>query len=420
MRILVVTSIFPNGLQPNKGIYNWRAYSLLQQQAEVRVISPVPWMQTLRMPGRRRWGHNPRGWEEWQGVRVSYPAYYYTPGILRGRYGAFYQKSIRSTFRWALEEFQPDLLLSCWAYPDGWVACQLGREHGLPVAVKVIGSDVLLVDEHPTRKAGTLHTLREADAIFAVSRNLRDRAVELGANPQTCLTIYSGTDCERFSPGDKGAARQRLGLPTEGCRLLFVGNLVGVKAIDVLIKAAGLLVERGVNFDLDIIGEGPLRDELQGQISAAGLSERVKLLGRRLQADLPDWYRAANLVVLCSHSEGIPNVLLEGAACGTPCVATRVGGIPEIADLSPVDLVPPGNPAALADAIVAALTKSSQEEYHPKPEAIHSDQSALAAMMQVFRTMVSSNKRPDGRGETPRTTKTPMVEQALTRDGFHD
>jgi glycosyltransferase involved in cell wall biosynthesis len=98
-----------------------------------------------------------------------------------------------------------------------------------------------------------------------------------------------------------------------------------------------------------------LRSSLQAAAATLGLSDIVSFVGSRAHDQLPDWYRAADLTVLPSRSEGIPNVLRESLACGTPFVASRVGGIPEIATEPCLRLVPPGDAAALADAIAASL-----------------------------------------------------------------
>jgi glycosyltransferase involved in cell wall biosynthesis len=99
-----------------------------------------------------------------------------------------------------------------------------------------------------------------------------------------------------------------------------------------------------------------MRGQLQKQIVGSNLENRIRILGPILQKELPDWYRSANVVVLPSFTEGVPNVLLEATACGTPFVASRVGGIPEITHLGVNLLVPPGNSQALADAIRQFLT----------------------------------------------------------------
>ncbi len=104
-----------------------------------------------------------------------------------------------------------------------------------------------------------------------------------------------------------------------------------------------------------VVGRGADAATVRQSVERLGLADRVTLTGPRPQADLPDWYRAADVVTLPSYSEGIPNVLRETLACGRPFVATRVGGIPELVRGPAGRLVPPGDPAALADALAAVL-----------------------------------------------------------------
>jgi glycosyltransferase involved in cell wall biosynthesis len=101
-------------------------------------------------------------------------------------------------------------------------------------------------------------------------------------------------------------------------------------------------------------------------------------------AQLPDWYRAADLTVLPSHSEGIPNVLLESLACGTPFVATSVGGVPEIAR-EPSELVPPGDPEALAAAIGRRLSSGRASGEGIAPISWADTASSVAALVRSLR-----------------------------------
>ena len=101
-----------------------------------------------------------------------------------------------------------------------------------------------------------------------------------------------------------------------------------------------------MRFQCAIVGQGPLKGPMQKRLQALGLGARVRFVGACSMAQLPQWYHAADLLVLPSRSEGVPNVLLEARACGTPFVASNVGGIPEISD--PASLVPPGDAPALA------------------------------------------------------------------------
>jgi glycosyltransferase involved in cell wall biosynthesis len=104
---------------------------------------------------------------------------------------------------------------------------------------------------------------------------------------------------------------------------------------------------------------------LEQDVQARGLQGRVQLVGALPHHSLGDWFRAASIFVLPSYSEGVPCVLLEAAACGTPFVASRVGGIPEIAHLGVNLLVPPGDARALADALRHFLTTDGPAPMKP-------------------------------------------------------
>src|SRR5207248_1750555 len=132
-----------------------------------------------------------------------------------------------------------------------------------------------------------------------------------------------------------------------------------VKGLDVLLEACAKLRHDGVDHRLYLIGDGRLRKSLETESAIRGLSGIVSFIGPVAHDRLPDWYRAADLTVLPSRSEGVPNVLRESLACGTPFVATRVGGIHEIAYAPDDQLVPADDPAALADAIERSLHRGN-------------------------------------------------------------
>src|SRR5258708_265654 len=235
MRILCITNLFPNPMQPGKGIFNWRQLRLMSEQTPVRVISPVAWIDELRGVRQGKTRFCDGSWREWEGVGVAWCRYFYTPRFLRSHYGSFLKTSIRKLVRRTIEEFRPDLVYACWAYPDGWAAGRLAREFGLPVGLKVHGSGVFLPDDFPERRPGTADGLESADAVLGVGRALGVGAVKLGAREDRCHVVCEGTDRSLFCPGDRGAARRELGLPPDARRLLFVGNLVAVKAVKNLI-----------------------------------------------------------------------------------------------------------------------------------------------------------------------------------------
>jgi glycosyltransferase involved in cell wall biosynthesis len=351
MRILAITNLYPNPYQPLRATFNREEFRALAKLHSLAVISPIAWTDELTCHGTRA-ASLPRDRRILvDGIAVDYPRYLFTPKILRAWYGHFYRFSVNSAFKRALAEFRPDLIYAHWAYPDGWAAVELGHAAGLPVVIKVHGSDILVLSSYRGRRHRTIEALQRADGIVAVSQDLAQRMVEMGARVENIHVVYAGIDREVFRPGSSAAARGRLGLEPDIPIILFVGNLLPVKGLDVLVEASFLLKKDGVKFSCLLIGQGPMRDRLERQIASLQLQEQVHMLGVKPNEELPEWYRAATLFVLPSRSEGLPTVLREAAACGTPFVASSVGGIPEIAHLVPSRLVQPEDARGLAHAI---------------------------------------------------------------------
>lgn len=176
-----------------------------------------------------------------------------------------------------------------------------------------------------------------------------DAAAEVEAAGHHPELLRHGVDLTRFAA-----------VPAPGTgplTLLAVGRLVEKKGFDVLLEALALL-EPSVR--LRIVGDGPLRAELAGQVVALGLADRVELLGSRTHADLPALYAGADVVVVPSvvdrhgDRDGLPNVVLEAMASGRPVVASDVAAIPAaVRDGVTGTLVPPRDPVHLAAALAA-------------------------------------------------------------------
>lgn len=391
MRILAITNLFPNPLQPSKAPFNRQQLSWLSRRHEVSVIAPILWNEERR--ARRASGEVLQSdrTSECDGMEVHHPRYIYPPKILRGLYGHCFDWSIRPTFERVFARFRPEILFAPWAYPDGWAAVELGRRKGLPVVVKVHGSDVNALDAHRSRRGPTIATLRRADLVIAVSQHLADRMVELGVPSSRIRVVYDGVDTERFRPGSRDEARHRLGLSGGKDLLLFVGNLVQVKGLDVLLAACDDLARAEVPFRIHLVGDGPLRSWVEREAQRLSLGDRVFLAGARPHDEIADWFRAADLLVLPSRSEGVPSVLLEAASCGLPFVATRVGGIPEIAHLGTGRLVRSGDADALAAAIADGLSGSFE---HPATSKPRGQDEVAAELSEIFEAVVSNARGP--------------------------
>ncbi|MGJ7441120.1 D-inositol-3-phosphate glycosyltransferase [Aquipuribacter sp. MA13-6] len=193
------------------------------------------------------------------------------------------------------------------------------------------------VPEPRGRLIGEEQVVRAADRLVA---NTDDEAADLGrhydADPAHVGTVPPGVDLQLFRPGDRRAARARLGLPADADVLLFVGRIQPLKAPDVLVAAAARLrADRGPSARPLVVvvlggpsGSGLARPTaLLEQAAALGLDDVLITRPPVPRAELADWYRAADLVTVPSYNESFGLVALEAQACGTPVVAAAVGGL---------------------------------------------------------------------------------------------
>jgi len=199
--------------------------------------------------------------------------------------------------------------------------------------------------------------------VITRSADLARRLEGAGIAGEKLHTVYNGVDTGLFRPADAPeAAREKLGLGPNADALLFVGNFLPVKNPLMLLEAWRLAREKLPDRDLRLImiGAGPMEAAIRGRAAQLGLQDALDLPGRLPSSAVADYLRAARCLVLSSHNEGVPNVVLEAMASGVPVVSTDVGGISEVLDAPFMGkLVPPGDGEALAEAIVEIVGSPS-------------------------------------------------------------
>jgi glycosyltransferase involved in cell wall biosynthesis len=195
---------------------------------------------------------------------------------------------------------------------------------GIPVVITARGTDVNLLPQFALPRRMILWAAARAAAVVAVSAALKSALVDLGVDAAKVSVLRNGVDARMFRPVDRAPLRARLRL--SGTVLLMVGNLLQLKGHELVLRALRDLPDTS----LLIIGQGTEEQNLKELAHTLGLESRVRFLGALRQERLSEYYGAADALVLASSREGWPNVLLEAMACGTPVVATNVGGTPEI------------------------------------------------------------------------------------------
>lgn len=321
MKILVLTNLFPTPWDPLRGAFNRQQFERLGQLHDVDVLTAVDFRE--RLSGKR-------SEVDVTGLRTDCFVFVYPPRIGRSLHAACWLVSLLLQRGRRLRAAHYDCVLASWAYPDAVAAGWLARLLGIPYVVKVHGSDLNVQANHALRRPQIRGSLRHAGAVIAVSRALADKAVVLGADAARVHTLYNGVDSDLFAPGLQAQARLQLGLPSVAPLLLYVGNLKSSKGCFDLLEAFPALLAVRPQARLVYVGAGPARAELLQRASTLGCGENVQLIGAVAHAGLGDWFRAADLLCLPSHNEGVPNVVLEAMACGTPVVANSRGSMSEL------------------------------------------------------------------------------------------
>jgi D-inositol-3-phosphate glycosyltransferase len=191
--------------------------------------------------------------------------------------------------------------------------------------------------EPTARIRGEGEVVAAADRLVANTAEEARQLIELyGADPWRVETVNPGVDLSVFRPASRSSSRRRLGLPADAVVLAFAGRIQPLKGPDVVLRAAASLLRLRPSLAdrlVVVIVGGPSGSEvgapgrLEALASSLGISSGVRFEAPCPQSELADWYRAADLVLVPSHSESFGLVALEAQACGTPVVAAAVGGL---------------------------------------------------------------------------------------------
>jgi glycosyltransferase involved in cell wall biosynthesis len=218
-----------------------------------------------------------------------------------------------------------------------------------------MGSDINHLARQPQIRPHLIHALERCDSIVAVSWALRDKVLELGIDPTRVVVRHNAVNGDLFCPRDRLIIRNQLGLPTNRRILLYVGNLVPEKGVDVLLEAMSHVHRRHPDVELRIVGRGSSETELRRRAAELGLTRSVHFEGSKAHDNIALWMGAADVFCLPSRREGCPNVVLEALASGRPVVASRVGGVPELLNDRNGIMARAGEPEDLADCLCRAL-----------------------------------------------------------------
>lgn len=340
--ILVITTLYPNQNQFRHGIFVENRIKSLVGSGPVNavVVAPVPWF-----PGILLWLWNTLGLTRWlsleqyqqyqsipreeyrSGIRVIHPKYLVIPKIGMYLTPWFLALSVLMTIvRLRRSGVNWDLVDSHYFYPDGVAVALISRWLKTPFCITARGSDINFIPDYWLARKMIVWAAGKAAINLCVSGDLNKKMISLGMNPHKVRTVTNGIDETVFSAqseAERVALRKELGLSQYS--VASVGNLIELKGHYLLIEAIRSIPD----ITLLVVGEGEDRQQLEKQVISLNLQDRVHFLGNLQQSRLVEIYNAVDLVCLASSREGCANVLLEAIACGTPVMATDVGGNPE-------------------------------------------------------------------------------------------
>ena len=397
MKILVFTTLYPNNTRLYHGVFVKERMSRVArlEGCDLRVIAPVPYFPSIPITRRWRFSQVMR-YEQQEGIEVYHPRYLITPKIGMALYGFSMFLSVLPTIARVQRKFSFDILDTHYVYPDGFAGVLLGRYFKRPVVVSARGSDINLLSQLPLMRNLLRYTLKKSDRIVAVSQALKNEMVRLGIRDDKIHLIPNGIDTEKFYPIVKSHARTQVQISSDQKIILSVAALIPNKGVDILIRALQILLaqKEEKNCCLVIIGAGPLRAELEKLATTLGVEKHVRLVGAVPHGELYRWYNAADVFCLASSREGWPNVVTEALACGTPVVATDVGGIPEIICSPEIGLVTKRHEREFADALALALKKPWQRDSIVMHARERTWEQVARSLHDVFTSVVNTRSKP--------------------------
>lgn len=355
LKVCIATTSFPRWLGDIRGTFVYEAARFLQAKGVgVQVVAM----------------HNPgaRVTELMDKIRVFRPRYLW-PECLEtlqkegGGLPVMWQKSrwarlavlpffVAHTFAISRVARDCDLIHANWTL-SGAAALAGQALHHRPIILTVQGSDIVRAAPLPVFNWITRLVLHRCDYVLALSNSLAEKVIALGSPRAKVRVIPNGVDLDHFTPPKPDNWRKPL--------ILFVGALSPIKGVTYLISAMPGILRVFPEASLIIVGVGPQLTELQTLVCQLGIQSNVWFLGSQSPTQVREWMRQARVFVLPSIEEGLGVVLLEALACGTPCVGSRVGGIPDVIVPEVGLLTPAGDPSALADAILQILNLSKDD-----------------------------------------------------------
>jgi teichuronic acid biosynthesis glycosyltransferase TuaC len=359
-RILSITTVYPNSVEPGLGPFVKARLEHLAQYADIKVIAPVPLIDySRRKIGLLHSRAKPLAGTD--SVEVLHPYWLYPPSGTPLNIFFLCIRLLPLIFR-LRRSFDFNMIDAHFGYPEGAAAALLASIFRVPFMVTLRGSETMFA-AYPARRKWIQRSLRKAAAVIAVSENLRQFAIAEGAAAERVRTIPNGVDTDVFFARDRRRLREERGLIADHKVIVSAGELIEAKGHHLVIQSVAKLVAADSSIRLLIVGKTgrggvDYESELRNLVGELGLESFVTFIGWVDKNGLADLFSVADVFCLASYTEGWPNVVHEALSCGAPVVVTAVGGARALVpDVQYGSVVPVKDVEALTAALAASLNK---------------------------------------------------------------
>jgi teichuronic acid biosynthesis glycosyltransferase TuaC len=361
--------MFPCRRHPTSGIFFANLMrELAPRVEELTIVTPRVYIPKFLTKFKKRWAKwhlDPMSSEE-NNISIIRPYYPCLRGpSTEGINAIMMQLSIFNLCKEIIRKKNIELILGYNMIPEGIAAVNLARANKLPAAIWAIGTDF---NGYAVRNRLNYflvqRCIEKSSMVFTNSKDLEAKVKNVSPGKGNISTFYKGIDLSNFHDlPSKDRILNELGLDPKRKYILFVGRLIYDKGIYELAASFRCISERYSNVDLILVGEGIERDKLMATFSEYGLLDRIILKDVVPYRKVAYFMKIAEMLILPTWSEGLPNVLMEAMAIGLPVVASNVDGIPEILENGFTGLsVPPQNAAKLTEATFAMLENNELRE----------------------------------------------------------
>ncbi len=359
LRILTLSTLFPNAAAPNFGIFVERQTSELARlpSTDVTVINPVgipPW--PLSKLGQYQALADLSEHEQWRGLNVYRPLVRLIPKIGGSSNPRRIAEALLPLVSDLHEQSPFDVIDAEFFYPDGPAAMRLADTLGIPFTIKARGADIHHWTVDPKCRFQILQAAQKASALLAVSEALKQDMVALGIDSDKISVHYTGLDQDKFRPVDRVAAKLALGV--SGTLFITAGALIARKNQNLVIRALTQLPDA----TLMLAGQGEQEQAYRVLAKQLGVTDRVRFLGNVPHDQLPHLTAAADIAILVSKSEGLANAWVEALACGTPVIISEAGGARELVTSASAGRVVDQTAEAIVDAARSILAEPPAQE----------------------------------------------------------